>query len=58
MLASSSTRTVNSEGKLDANELLKLCKKTAQTSNYDDILQACRAINTSDGATVDDFIKV
>lgn len=50
---------MDKDGYIDAQELLKLCKKNAGTNNYEDVLRLCREASPSnDGATITDFLTI
>lgn len=52
-------RDMDKDGKIDTTELLKLCKKSVQNPNYDEIFMACREVTAgSEGVSVSQFLSV
>lgn len=52
------TSDLDGDGRIDANELLKLCKKEVPVPNYDELLRACRENTSNEGATMENFLGV
>lgn len=52
-------RDMDKDGRIDTTELLKLCKKSVQNPNYDEIFMACREVTAgSEGVSVPQFLSV
>ena len=50
---------MDKDGEIDAQDLVKLCKKNSTTgSNYEDVLRFCREVCGTEGATMETFMTV